>query len=171
MSRTRFLSTGLVLFAFIIAGCQAQQIPSAPSTVQPADIAFSGDRALVIETDFVTRFPSRDGGQPNNRLAAEWLLARFNAIGWNCSMDEWDVVHYSRLVPLNNVVCRLPGASPREILVIAHLDQAPTTIQGADNDGSGIAILLHLAEIFAAEPVHPYTLVFLASDGEDMGML
>jgi len=37
--------------------------------------------------------------------------------------------------PLRNVVCRLPGASAREIVLIAHHDIAPTTAPGADNDG------------------------------------
>ena len=54
---------------------------------------------------------------------------------------------------------------------MAHHDQSPETIQGADNDGSGISILLHLAQLFAAEPPGPYTLVFLADDGEEYGML
>jgi hypothetical protein len=44
-------------------------------------------------------------------------------------------------------------------------------VQGADNDGSGIGVLLHLAEVFAAEPARRYGLVFLASDGEEYGML
>ena len=36
---------------------------------------------------------------------------------------------------------------------------------------SGIAILLQLAQLFAAEPPGPYKLVFLADDGEEYGML
>ena len=65
----------------------------------------------------------------------------------------------------------MPGASEKEILVIAHLDQASTTVQGADNDGSGIAILLHLAEIFTAEKDRSYTLTFVATDAEEYGMI
>ena len=69
------------------------------------------------------------------------------------------------------MVCRIPGESEKEILVTAHLDQASTTVQGADNDGSGIAILLHLAEIFAAEKDRSYTLTFVATDAEEYGMI
>lgn len=53
----------------------------------------------------------------------------------------------------------------------AHHDQSPATVEGADNDGSGIAILLQLGEIFGAEGPQPYTLVFVATDGEEYGML
>jgi Zn-dependent M28 family amino/carboxypeptidase len=66
----------------------------------------------------------------------------------------------------------LQAAGPRiEILVIAHHDQAMTTIQGADNDAAGIAILMHLGEIFSKEKPLPYTLVFVATDAEEYGMI
>jgi Zn-dependent M28 family amino/carboxypeptidase len=81
------------------------------------------------------------------------------------------VVNYSQPVVLRNVVCKLPGKSPKEILVTAHHDQSLATVQGADNDGSDIAILLHLGEIFGSEGSQPYTLVFVATDGEEYGML
>lgn len=84
--------------------------------------------------------------------------------GWTCQIDEWSTVNYSKSLSLRNVVCSLPGTSPKEILVVAHHDQAPKTIEGADNDASGIAILMQLAEIFGSEDQKPYTLVFVATD-------
>jgi hypothetical protein len=92
-------------------------------------------------------------------------------LGLRCELDEWQVINYSRPVDLQNVVCRLPGQTDREIVLMAHFDQSPDTVQGADNDGSGIAILLSLAEVFATEPGRAHTLVFVASDGEEYGML
>lgn len=159
----------VLLLAGLLAACSPAPQPRA--TYDPAMLRFSGERALAIETEFVTQFPLRHSGQPNNRLAAEWLQAEFTRLGWACRMDEWEVINYSRPLSLRNVVCQLPGASPRELLVVAHHDQSPDTIQGADNDGSGIAILLALAEIFAAESQRPYTLTFVAADGEEYGML
>ena len=169
MTRTPKLMIVLVLLVCLSSACQAQEVP--PVSYDTTMLEFSGEHAFALETEFVTRFPGRHSGQPNNHLAAEWLLDRFSALGWDCSMDEWEIVNYSRITLLNNVVCRLPGKSEREILVVAHLDQAPTTVQGADNDGSGIAILLHLAEIFAAENDRPYTLTFVATDAEEYGMI
>jgi hypothetical protein len=164
------LSTIVVTVGFLLSGCQAESAPFPPS-IDEAVLQFSGDEALQTESEFVLAFPNRHSGEQNNRLAAAWLLDSFAALGLDCHIDEWSVVNYSRPVGLNNVVCRLPGDSDQEILLTAHLDQAPTTIEGADNDGSGIAILLQLAEIFAAEPRHPYTLAFVATDAEEYGML
>jgi hypothetical protein len=162
----------LLLFALLflaLTACSPQAQPQA--SFDPAAIRFDGEQAFSIETEFVTRFPNRHSGQPNNRLATEWIYDQFTAAGWACSYDDWEAVLYSVVEPMRNVVCRLPGASAQEIMVAAHHDQASTTIQGADNDGSGIAILIQLATIFGAEDPLPYSLVFVASDGEEYGML
>ena len=45
------------------------------------------------------------------------------------------------------------------------------TVEGADNDGAGIAILLELAAVFAGEGTPRHTLTFAATDAEEYGML
>ncbi len=159
----------LLLLAVFAAGCQAG--PAIEIAYEPDGLRFSGRRALATAADFVDRFPHRDSGQPNNQLAVAWLREQLEQIGLRCSVDEWEVVNYSRPLPLRNVICTLDGQSAQEIWILAHHDQSPDTVQGADNDASGIAILLQLAEIFAAEPRPSYTLVFAAVDGEEYGML
>lgn len=169
VNNRRFALLLFIVFALLAGGCRPA--PQIEASVNPGSIRFSGERAMAIERDFVTRFPNRHSGQPNNRLAAEWVRGQLTSLGWNCRMQEWQIVNYNRPVPLNNTVCDLPGESPREILVVAHHDQAPTTVQGADNDGSGIAILLHLAEIFTAEAPLPHSLTFVSTDAEEYGMI
>ena len=162
----------LLLFSiFVILLCACTTAPEIQANYDPATLKFDGERAFAIETELVTRFPDRASGFPNNRLAAEWFKQTLSSLGWECYLDEWEIINYSHPTPLTNAVCRLPGASKREILVIAHRDMAATTIQGADNDGSGSAILMHLAEIFAAEGQLPYTLVFVSTDAEEYGMV
>jgi len=156
-------------FVLLLAACSAA--PQVQATYAPAALRFDGQRAYALEEEFVNEFPYRSSGMPNSKLAVEWLKDKFASFGWDCQIDEWQVVNYSRPVPMRNVVCRLPGESPKEIVVAAHHDQARTTVYGADNDGSGIAILLHLGEIFGSEGKPPYTLVFVATDGEESGEL
>lgn len=165
-----FKSLILVSLCLIaLAGCAT--VPEPQISYDPASLQFDGELALATESEFVTQFPKRDSGQPNNRLAAEWLQSQFSDLGLTCRLQEWQVINFSQPLPLNNVVCSLPGASPREIVIVAHHDQFSGTIQGADNDGSGIAIMLELAKIFTREDVPAYTLTFLSSDGEEYGML
>jgi len=165
----------LLLFALLILWLTAcSPTSSPPITYEPTQLRFSGERAYAIEEEFVTRFTNRHSGTEQSRLATEWLQQEFEDIGWTCQIDQWKVINYDVPVTLRNVVCKLPGSDlddPREILVVAHHDQAPTTIQGAGNDGSGIAILLHMAEIFKGEGAPAHTLVFVATDAEEYGML
>jgi hypothetical protein len=155
--------------AALVASAACTPVESPGISYDPADLRFSGETALAIETDFVTRFPDRDSGEPNNLLAAEWLVDQLEAAGLDCHIDAWEFVNFSRVIPLHNAICVLPGESDQEIVLTAHHDQAPMTVQGADNDGSGVSILVHLSEIFASEGTAPYTLVFLFADAEEYG--
>jgi hypothetical protein len=159
----------LSILVLLLAACQAA--PDLQASYDPASLRFDGERAYAVEDEFVNAFTNRASGSQNTRQAAAWLQEQFSSYSLDCQTDEWSEILYSRPTPLYNVVCRLPGASPGEIVIIAHHDVAPTTVQGADNDGSGVAILLQLAEIFAAEGQLAYTLVFVATDGEEYGGL
>ncbi|MFS8859549.1 M28 family peptidase [Synechococcus sp. H60.4] len=70
-----------------------------------------------------------------------------------------------------NWILKLPGSHPRRspILVGAHFDAAPAT-PGADDNASGVAVLLELARHFATHPaLSPLWLV--AFDLEERGLL
>jgi hypothetical protein len=79
---------------------------------------------------------------------------------------------------ISNVIATLPGtASPERYYVITgHLDSRVTDVTdftsdapGADDDGSGVAIVLELARLFATRQF-PGTLVFATVDGEEQGL-
>jgi hypothetical protein len=160
-----------ILFISIIAVCGCSPAPEITAQYDPADIRFSGERAFAIEDQFVTNHTNRVAGSDESLAAVEWLNEQLSSYGWTCAIDKWEAVLYSETAEMRNVVCKLPGQSEQEILVLAHHDIAPTTVQGADNDGSGVAVLLHLAEIFAAEDTPRYTLVFVSDDAEEYGMI
>ncbi|UCF27950.1 MAG: M28 family peptidase [Chloroflexota bacterium] len=164
-----FTILGILILLFTITACAPA--PEVNPQYDPGEIKFSGEQAFAIEEQFVTSFQNRTSGSAESAAAVIWLQEQFSSRGWNCEIDEWEAVFYGEATTLRNVVCKLPGESDQEILVLAHHDIAPTTVQGADNDGSGVAIMLHMAEIFAAENPLPYTLVFVADDAEEYGML
>ena len=70
-----------------------------------------------------------------------------------------------------NWILKLPGSRPGRppILVGAHFDAAPAT-PGADDNASGVAVLLELARHFAADPA-PSPLGLVAFDLEERGMI
>lgn len=163
---------GFFLSVFIAFGCAACSPAPAPPLAAPLPgLSLSGEAALKLNADYALRFPRRHSGTPNNRAAVDYFVDRLSKAGLSCASDTWTIINYSAPVTLQNGVCRLPGKDSREILIAAHHDQSPATIYGADNDASGMAILILLAEIFAKEPIPSYSLVFLSADAEEYGML
>ncbi len=162
---------GAVLAALaVLTACSPA--PEVTSSVAPEAIRFDGERAFQLQETMVSQFPDRHSGSRPNRAAAEWAARQMTAAGWSCQVDVWsDDYLYGEPVDLHNAVCRLQGASDQEILIVAHHDIAPTTVEGADNDAAGVAIMLHLAEIFAAEGQPAHTLTFASIDAEEYGNL
>ena len=93
-------------------------------------------------------------------------------------------VSKSRLTPKNkvktyNIIATLPGNDEQlkdEYVVIgAHYDSVKNALglihNGADDNGSGTAMVLELFEHFASINTHKRTLVFIAFGGEELGLL
>src|SRR4029078_11534758 len=79
---------------------------------------------------------------------------------------------------ITNVIATLKGtASPERFYVVTgHLDSRVSDVlnftddaPGADDDGSGVAVVLELARVFATHQF-PGTLVFATVAGEEQGM-
>jgi len=79
-----------------------------------------------------------------------------------------------------NVVARIPGSMPeaagREYLVLAHLDSrasdgmdAESDAPGANDDGSGVAVLIELAHVLVDAELDS-TVVLIATSGEEQGL-
>lgn len=63
---------------------------------------------------------------------------------------------------VSNVVAVLPGRTDRTVIIVAHADG---WFGGADDNASGLAVMLGLARHFARQPKLERTLVFVASAG------
>ncbi len=108
--------------------------------------------------------------------------------------DTYQVVAQGTRLPrdveLRNVVALLPGASPRRVYVTAHYDtvarrtdseagetgfdwtRADNDAPGANDDGSGTALVIELARVFAQSGIQfDATLVFVAFAGEEQGLV
>ena len=164
-----YLVIAITSLTLLLVACMPVETASVSPNIGPLE--FSGGTAFAHEQEYVAKFPNRHSGQANNHLRAEWFAQELTMLGWQCSLDQWEIINYSQVVPLVNASCILKGQSQHEILVVAHHDQAPTTIEGADNDASGIAILVQMAEIFSAETPVRHSLVFASIDAEEYGMI
>ena len=100
---------------------------------------------------------------------------------------RWTGGEPAREMELVNLVARISGRDPKlsnePVVVMAHLDHLGrgwpdvregnqgTVHPGADDNASGVAVLLELASAMAAEPPRPRPVVFAVVTGEEAGLL
>lgn len=149
--------------------------------------AIQADVATLSGVDLVDGAPivSRDLHHPDLARARDWLVGRLSAIdGLEVRVEDVDVDVPGALPGVQNVIAELPGDPDQPWIVIgAHYDSiasfddgwtdpAAMAAPGADDDASGVAALLALAEVFAADPrgfVHPIR--FVVFSAEEYGLV
>src|SRR3984957_18179807 len=138
---------------------------------------------------FGTRHTASSQTDPNRGIGAAvaWVTAQLQAIAATSSgrmtvQQQSFVQPVSSNIPvpttITNVIATLKGtASPERFYVITgHLDSRVTDVlnftsdaPGADDDASGVAVVLELARLFATRQF-PGTLVFATVAGEEQGL-
>ena len=140
-------------------------------------------------TQFGTRHTASSQTDPVRGIGAAtaWVFAQMQAIATTSSgrmtvQQQTFVQPVSSNIPvpttITNVIATLKGtASPERFYVITgHLDSRVTDVldftsdaPGADDDASGVAVVLELARLFATRQF-PGTLVFATVAGEEQGL-
>jgi len=69
-----------------------------------------------------------------------------------------------------NIIASLTGDTPDSVSVMAHYDGQTTSHQAAEDNASGVGVLLELARVLYARP-HRRGLILIASDAEEWGMI
>lgn len=134
-------------------------------------VSFGTRHTLSSRTD-----PERGVG-----AAARWAVERFREAGLEAELETFDVPPSGRLpdgATIDNVVARLPGTRTPERLyyLVAHYDSRALDplngegdAPGANDDGSGTALVLELARVLGERPLES-TVVFLLTSGEEQGL-
>ncbi|WKZ12419.1 MAG: M20/M25/M40 family metallo-hydrolase [Gammaproteobacteria bacterium] len=165
----------------------------APLAEPPA--AFSAD-AFMNHVRFLAA-PEREGrgfGSAGLEAAAEYIAQQFKAAGLQPGGDNGTFFQNftatggpdNKERQLRNVIAVLPGTNPKlageAALLTAHYDHlglgwpgarakaAGQIHPGADDNASGVAVLIELAKQLAQRPA-PRTIVFVAFSGEEAGLL
>jgi hypothetical protein len=150
---------------------------------------FSGASAYGYLATLVGTYPHRVTGSERYREAAGWARDRLKEMGLAAHVEEFQspitfdrdseilsalpfksLGALSRPVPGWNVVAELPGREAGTIVVGAHLDIVPETVEGANDDGSGVCAVLELARVLRDRP-RRHRFLFILFDREEKGML
>jgi len=151
-------------------------------------IACSEPEQASLDTDQLIedlRFISSDEtegrrtGTEGNRIAREYIITRFQEEGAKPFLGSFthDFIFTNRRTQEEvkgiNVIAQVDGKSDSLIVITAHYDHLgmrdSLIFNGADDDASGTAALLALADYFVKEQPN-HTLIFAAFDAEEMGL-
>jgi hypothetical protein len=135
------------------------------SRMEGIGLRFAGD------SGYYQRVPLAFDSTPN--ASRRWRLTLVDPTGEKAR----------RIVPAANLVGILPGTDPvlrhEAVVVGAHYDHlgignsvgGDSIYNGADDDGSGVVALLEIARILASGPPARRSVIFLATTGEEVGLL
>jgi aminopeptidase N len=159
--------------------------------------AFSADRMRADVLRLADpKLEGRGLGSPGLESAAEYIAGQFREIGLEPGGDPgagYDQVWQARtgdpprVMTLRNVVGVIPGGAAdqggKRVVVGAHYDHlgrgwpdvrgahVGEVHPGADDNASGVAVVLELARVLADGPTPDRSIVFVAFTGEEAGRL
>ena len=165
------LAVGVVAIAWVAA---LPAIPPDPVPASSPKDAFSAARAME-ELKVVARAPHPIGSAAQARVR-QHILGRAKALGLPAKVQRRRGVKSSWWggwsETVKNVIVRVPGtrSSAPDVLITAHFDSVPVG-PGAGDDGASVAAMLETMRALKAGPPLKNDVVFLFSDGEELGWL
>ncbi|MBD2768117.1 M28 family metallopeptidase [Hymenobacter sp. BT664] len=187
----------LLVLASFTARAQTRPAPLLPPADAKIQQLADDISAKNLEADihqlvsFGTRHTLSDTQSPTRGIGAarNWVKSEFEKYSragggrLKVELDTFTVKpdgrRINKAVLMANVLATLPGTDPtdtRVILVSGHLDSRVSDVMnatadapGANDDGSGTALVLELARVLAGQQF-PCTLKFVAVQGEEQGL-
>src|SRR5471032_1425505 len=180
-----FLRMKRTLLAFSLGCAGLTHALAATSPLPPM-----GEIASQQIRHIATYFPGRMAGSPGELIAAEYLNQQFNKFGYQSNLRGFDTRYLYTSndgkkdwhnIHATSVIAARTGEVPQQIIVMAHFDTylpqsdadsdhnlGGLTLQGVDDNASGVGVMLELAEQLSKVKTH-YSLRFVALSAEETG--
>lgn len=170
------------LFLALVA-CQTESkkeevvLETTPSVSVPV---FQADSAYAYIAQQVAMGP-RVPNSKAHRQTGDWIMAQLKAWGWEVQEQAFSPVTYDGVrLKARNIIASYQPAISKRILLGAHWDTRPMAdkdvsriqeaIDGANDGGSGVGVLLEIARAIQASPVKPQVGIdIIFFDAEDWG--
>jgi hypothetical protein len=152
------IALGVILILLAVSSAMPLIPPPAVAADTPAD-RFSAGRAMS-DLEIIAKEPHAAGSEPQARVRA-YIVKELESLGLSPEIQTSG--------QLSNILLRLPGTnSTGMLLVTAHYDSHPPA-PGAGDNGIGTAALLESIRVLHARPRLRNDLLFLFTDGEELG--
>jgi alkaline phosphatase isozyme conversion protein len=155
------LWAGLLLAGVVAPGAAQAPIPDYTVLIDAQTLS---DHVRALSVDI----GARPAGSDAEAQAAAYVEKQFAAWGYNVTLQEFEITHKREALTTRNVIATRPGDGAT-IIVGAHMDSV-TAGTGADDNASGLAVILAAAEVLAdLDMVCPIT--FIAFGSEEIGLV
>jgi Peptidase family M28 len=144
----------------------AHTAPPAPAPPAAQTGGFDGSQAWGYLEKIVS-FGPRPPASANIRREQQYLSAELGSFGCAVTQDHFHAQTQLGTLEMDNIVAKIPGASPDIVLLLSHYDtlRLPGFV-GADDGGSSTALLLEMAHVLCGHP-RPLTVWIAFVDGEE----
>ncbi|MCB0051102.1 MAG: M20/M25/M40 family metallo-hydrolase, partial [Caldilinea sp.] len=156
----------LLLLLLLLAGTARAAAPE----------PFDPDRALDHARYLSETIGDRPAGSTGEQAAAGWIAARFEELGYTVRVQPFNFYSEGQLrIGMNVIATRTGQAGYGTIYAGAHYDTVKRIAgidyggPGANDNASGVGVLLEAARVLATETVTP-TLTFVAFGAEELGL-
>ena len=165
---------GLMMFiACLVCVGMYQLIPPGIAPIDAPHTEFASGRALQ-HLQIIAQKP-HPIGSPAHTAVRTYILQELATMGLSPEVQTTTVVNH-RETPwiagtVHNIVAKLQGTEPsKALLLVAHYDSVPTG-PGASDDGAAVAAMLETMRALKASTPIRNDVLFLFTDGEEVGLL
>ncbi len=123
-----------------------------------------GDYALKIIKDLTSE--QRVQGTPGEVRAGNKIRGWFKDFGLRTKVQKFSYTRKGVKYDSRNIIGTFPGTSKKTIIIGAHYDNRPEGA-GADDNASGVSVMVETAKRLAKQKPLPYTVKFVAFGAEE----
>ncbi len=134
-----------------------------PTVKQIIDQVSSQNIERIV--DHLNTYKTRKMSRQGNQDAGQWIKTEFISLG--LATEE----HCFKRGVCNIIGKRHGDATLKTIIVIGHFDTVGRSNAGADDNGSGTAGVIEIARVLSTSSRNINPILFIASNGEERGLL
>jgi hypothetical protein len=145
-----------------------QPTPQVTDTPTPSEVSTPGELAFSHIEAISNGIGIRAAGTGQEAQTAQYILGTLKKLGYPTETQPFTVTVKGNTIQSANVIAVKQGTSSQEIIVGAHYDSVQVG-KGADDNASGIGVILEVAERIKDKPT-PYTIRFVLFGAEEVGL-
>ncbi len=152
----------------LTTACETGPPPAPPPPAPSVGVGFQPERAWA-HLEALTSIGPRASGTEGAERGRTYIREQLSELGLDVE-EQRTTLELEEIEPIEivNLIATIPGASPELFVLVAPYDTAyfdSFSFVGANEGGSGAALLLELARVLVEQPL-AYTVVLAFLDGE-----